>query len=146
MAVTIFSNISGATEDEWVGAGIVETLTADFERLAGVSVVGRQTGAGARWVISGAYQRVGDQLRITARVVEVATDAVVHTAMVDGPMRELFALQDQLSAELSRGLTASSANATSPAAPTTTTGNAPANTALTPSSPPAAPCCRSWRR
>ena len=137
VAVTIFSNISGATEDEWVGAGIVETLTADFERLAGVSVVGRQTGAGARWVISGAYQRVGDQLRITARVVEVATDAVVHTAMVDGPMRELFALQDQLSAELSRGLTASSANATSPAAPTTTTGNAPANTALTPSSPPA---------
>ena len=37
VAVTIFSNISGATEDEWIGAGIVETLTADFERLAGVS-------------------------------------------------------------------------------------------------------------
>ena len=106
VAVTIFSNISGATEDEWVGAGIVETLTADFERLAGVSVVGGQAGAGARWVISGAYQRLDERMRITARVVEVATDAVVHTAIVDGSVAELFALQDQLSAELSRGLTA----------------------------------------
>ena len=136
VAVTIFSNISGATEDEWVGAGIVETLTADFERLAGVSVVGGQAGAGARWVISGAYQRLDERMRITARVVEVATDAVVHTAIVDGSVAELFALQDQLSAELSRGLTAGT-SATSTAAPTTTTGNAPVNTALTPSSPPA---------
>jgi hypothetical protein len=75
-------------------------------------------------------------MRITARVVEVATDAVVHTAIVDGSVAELFALQDQLSAELSRGLTAGT-SATSTAAPTTTTGNAPVNTALTPSSPPA---------
>ena len=136
VAVTIFSNISGATEDQWVGAGIVETLTADFERLAGVSVVGGQAGAGARWVISGAYQRLDERMRITARVVEVATDAVVHTAIVDGSVAELFALQDQLSAELSRGLTAGT-SATSTAAPTTTTGNAPANSAVTPSSPPA---------
>ena len=141
IAVTAFENITGATEDDWIGVGIAETLAADVATGGALSVgltpteAGRESGA--RWVITGAYQRVGDQLRITARVVEVATDAVVHTAMVDGPMSELFALQDQLSAELSRGLTASSANATSPAAPTTTTDNAPANTAVTPSSRPA---------
>ncbi|HIM50916.1 MAG TPA: hypothetical protein EYM36_03240, partial [Acidobacteria bacterium] len=141
IAVTAFENITGAAEDDWIGVGIAETLAADVATGGALSVgltpteAGRESGA--RWVITGAYQRVGDQLRITARVVEVATDAVVHTAMVDGPMSELFALQDQLSAELSRGLTASSANATSPAAPTTTTDNAPANTAVTPSSRPA---------
>ena len=139
IAVTAFENITGATEDDWIGVGIAETLAADVATGGALSIgltpteAGRESGA--RWVITGAYQRVGDQLRITARVVEVATDAVVHTAMVDGPMSELFALQDQLSAELSRGLTAGT-SATSPAAPTTT-GNAPANTALTPSSPPA---------
>ena len=141
IAVTAFENITGAAEDDWIGVGIAETLAADVATGGALSVgltpteAGRESGA--RWVITGAYQRVGDQLRITARVVEVTTDAVVHTAMVDGPMSELFALQDQLSAELSRGLTASSANATSPAAPTTTTDNAPANTAVTPSSRPA---------
>ena len=120
IAVTAFENITGAAEDDWIGVGIAETLAADVATGGALSVgltpteAGRESGA--RWVITGAYQRVGDQLRITARVVEVATDAVVHTAMVDGPMSELFALQDQLSAELSRGLTASSANATSPAA------------------------------
>ena len=141
ITVIAFENITGATEDDWIGVGIAETLAADVATGGALSVGLTPTEAdresGARWVITGAYQRVGDQLRITARVVEVATDAVVHTAMVDGPMSELFALQDQLSAELSRGLTASSANATSPAAPTTTTDNAPANTAVTPSSPPA---------
>ena len=140
IAVTAFENITGAAEDDWIGVGIAETLAADVATGGALSVgltpteAGRESGA--RWVITGAYQRVGDQLRITARVVEVATDAVVHTAMVDGPMSELFALQDQLSAELSRGLTAGT-SATSTAAPTTTTGNAPVNTALTPSSPPA---------
>ena len=140
IAVTAFENITGAAEDDWIGVGIAETLAADVATGGALSVgltpteAGRESGA--RWVITGAYQRVGDQLRITARVVEVTTDAVVHTAMVDGPMSELFALQDQLSAELSRGLTAGT-SATSTAAPTTTTGNAPANSAVTPSSPPA---------
>ena len=45
-------------------------------------------------------------------------------------MSELFALQDQLSAELSRGLTAGSARARSPAAPATTTSSAPATVAV----------------
>ena len=141
VAVIVFTNITGAAEDDWIGVGIAETLAADVATGGALSVgrmpteAGRESGA--RWVITGAYQRVGDQLRITARVVEVATAAVVHTAIIDGLMSELFALQDQVSAELRRGLTAGGASAPSTAAPTTTSGNAPANTAFTPSSPPA---------
>lgn len=129
IVVTVFTNISGAVEDEWVGPGIAETIGTDLEGLTGMSVVGRELVAdalaridstpgnnaesrelvvgrrlGARWVVSGAYQRLGDRVRITARVVEVATGAVVHTAIVDGTMTELFALQDQVTADLRRGL------------------------------------------
>ena len=130
VAITVFSNISGAAPDDWIGAGIVDTLAADLEG-AGVSVVGRQAVSGAiaqlsvagrnaqategiavatgrllgtRWVINGGYQRVGDRMRITARVVEVATGRVVYTAIVDGTVTDLFALQDQLAAELRQGL------------------------------------------
>ena len=131
VTVTVFSNVSGAAPDDWIGTGIVETLAAYFEGADGVSVIGRQavsgasarviaegsaaeaTGTavaagrllGARWVITGGYQRLGDRLRVTARVVEVATATVVHTAEVDGPMTNLFALQDRLAAELKQGLT-----------------------------------------
>ena len=130
VAITVFSNISGAAPDDWIGTGIVETLAADLEG-AGVSVVGRQAVSGAitqlsaesnsaeanveaavaagrllgtRWAISGGYQRLGERMRITARVVEVTTATVVHTAIVDGTVGELFALQDRLAAELRGGV------------------------------------------
>ena len=129
VAVVVFANISGVAEDDWIGIGIAETLAAELAHAGDLSVVGRQavSGAlesvsraagmagatelaagrllGARWVVSGGYQRVGDRMRITARVVEVVTATVVHSAIVDGLVPELFALQDRLAAELRRGLT-----------------------------------------
>ncbi len=139
VAITVFSNISGAAPDDWIGAGIVDTLAADLEGAGGVSVVGRQavSGAiaqlsaegrsaeateatavaagrllGAQWVISGGYQRLGDRMRITARVVEVATATVVHTAIVDGTVTDLFALQDRLATNLRQRLTRDGSTAT----------------------------------
>ena len=132
VAVVGFTNITGVPEDEWIAAGIVESLAAGLEGVGGVSVIGRQmvsdaieqartqgrsaqageeTAAaagrllGARWVISGGYQRLRERMRITARVRDVATGRVVHTAIVDGTVPELFVLQDRLAAELRRGLT-----------------------------------------
>ena len=143
VAVTAFENISRAAEDEWIGVGIAETLAADVA-VGGALSVGRtaieagRPASGARWVITGAYQRVGNQLRITARIADVASGAVVHTTIVDGLMSELFALQDQLSAELLRGLTAAPAIAPPTAAPATTTSNPPADTAVAPATTPAA--------
>ena len=128
-AVTVvpFSNISGDPADGWIGVGIAETVFADLDRLEALSVVGsasvldpsrrqdldsgdqtavRQLGRslGASWVVAGGFQRVGEQLRITARVVAVETGTVVHNVKVDGALGELFALQDRLVEELGNGL------------------------------------------
>ncbi len=135
VAVAAFDNITGAPEDEWIGFGIAETITADLAGSAAVAVVGndaveaalRQARAGAggavdlsdtpavqagralgaRWVISGGFQRLGQQVRLTARIVDVATAAVQHATTVDGTLGDLFDLQDRLSADLRRGLSAS---------------------------------------
>ena len=93
VAIIDFSNISGAAEDDWIGTGIAETLRATLGDVGGL------------WVISGGYQRLGDRMRITAQVVEVATATVVHTTTVDGTATDLFALQDRLADELRQGLT-----------------------------------------
>ena len=138
VGVLPFINISGAAEDDWIGAGIVETLTADLTRLLDVSVAGREPAPGvpetassaagaaetaeiaagrllrARWIISGAYQRVGDRLRITARLVEVATGRVAYTTIVDGMVTELFALQDRLVEDVGRRLGAGTGSARAP--------------------------------
>src|SRR5262245_65684132 len=64
--------------------------------------VGREVGA--RGIIGGGYQRIGEMLRITARFVEVATGEVLKTVKIDGRMSEVFDLQDKIVHDLSRNL------------------------------------------
>ena len=112
--VAPFTNISGAETDRWIGAGLVETLTAGLSRVAGLGTVGPGAAAGAperevtesvgedpalpiarrlgaTWLISDGYQRVGDQIRITTRLVEVATGSVAQTGRIDDNRRAVRA-------------------------------------------------------
>jgi tetratricopeptide (TPR) repeat protein len=84
-------------------------VTADLKALAGLTVVGRERiyealktlavpgsetdeklatlvgrEVGARWVLGGGYQRLGDVVRVTARLTETDTGAVVRTVKIDG--------------------------------------------------------------
>lgn len=130
IAVLRFNNITGSPEDEWIGVGIAETVTADMKNIEGVSVVGRELiyevlrrwnadnqpdfdekfatrvgrEVGARWIIGGGYQRLGDMLRITARLVAVENGEIIKTVKIDGRMQEIFELQDKIVYELSRDL------------------------------------------
>ena len=119
VAVLVFSNITGEAADDWMGGGIAETVATGLDGVGGLMVI--QTGPSetgtrpalatelpiviaraldGRWIVSGAYERLGDQLRLTARVTEVATANVLQSATVDGLVGDLFALQDQLVAEV----------------------------------------------
>ncbi|MCH2400346.1 MAG: DUF5916 domain-containing protein, partial [Pirellulales bacterium] len=121
VAVIPFVNITGAAADDWIGVGIAETVTAELERLTSHTVVrlnddrlqndsdqatlataGRELNA--RWIVTGSYQRLGDQLRLTGRLVESTTGNVVRSTSINGQLEELFALQDQLVTELQTGL------------------------------------------
>ncbi|MFI5181661.1 MAG: protein kinase [Thermoanaerobaculia bacterium] len=136
IAVVAFENITKNPEDDWLGTGIAETASADLKAIAGVAVVSRErvnevlrklTGRmdapeadlapeigrelSARWVVSGGHQRVGRTVRVTARLTEVATGAVLRTVKLDGTMEELFALQDRIVRELAAGLDLAPASA-----------------------------------
>lgn len=129
MAVVGFTNVTGNAEDDWLGTGIAETVGTDLKTLCGLAVIGRERvheilrkrradrtdvsdpiafevghEVGARWIVTGGYQRVGGQIRITARFAEVATGEVLHTVKADGTLEKLFELQDHLARELSRGI------------------------------------------
>ena len=116
VAVMPFANISGRPADDWVGIGIAETVTTDIEQLGGLTVVGREAlldvlndrdlarELGASWIVAGAFQRLGDQLRITARIVDVETGAARESVKVDGRVDEMFTLQDQVVTQLGDGL------------------------------------------
>ena len=103
VAVAPFDNISGGAEDAWLGTGIAETVTAgltgsraELRSVTRVANAAAGMGLGVRWVVSGSYQRLGDHLRVTARVVDTSTGMVVGTVTVDGALAGLFALQDRV--------------------------------------------------
>jgi TolB-like protein len=121
VAVLSFINISGDSADDWIGTGIAESLASELNR-AGIAAVRAETaslpratevGLGAvdaiietgralraAWIVTGAYQRVADRLRITARVFDAGTGTAVDAATVDGPFDDLFDVQDQVAARL----------------------------------------------
>ena len=130
VAVMTFANITGEPKDEWIGSGIAETVTSDLKKVRGLSVIGRERtfevlkelGTGqlsdfdetvaidvgrrlaASWILGGGYQRIGEMIRITARVIDVNTGEVVRTVKIDGHIKEIFDLQDKIVYELSQGL------------------------------------------
>ena len=132
-----FVNISGNPDDEWLGAGITETLTADAAQLEGVSVVPRERVSEtlktlrqsthepderlflqaartlrARWVVIGGFQRSLDAVRVTASLTDVASGELVRTARVDGSVHAIFELQDRLVREIAGSLRAAIAPST----------------------------------
>ena len=120
VAVVPFTNLTGTPVDDWMGQGIAEAVVAGFPAgsavvvqrggpAGGTSPEGPVSGGEAAevgraldvpFVLVGAYQRFGSQLRITARVVSVSGGDVVRAAIVDGAAPDLFDLQDRLVAEL----------------------------------------------
>jgi tetratricopeptide (TPR) repeat protein len=129
VAVLNFANITGNPGDDWVGQGIAESLTADLTHIKSIVVVPREQifelqrslnelgrrvddrqamelgrRLGATVTVTGAYQRLGDRIRITAQVIEVAGGRQIATVKMDGRMDELFDLQDRLVTELAEGL------------------------------------------
>jgi DNA-binding winged helix-turn-helix (wHTH) protein/tetratricopeptide (TPR) repeat protein len=57
-----------------------------------------------RLVVIGSFQRNGERIRITARVVDIVSGEAVADAKVDGRLGEIFALQDQVAAQFAREL------------------------------------------
>jgi tetratricopeptide (TPR) repeat protein len=124
-----FTNISGGSDDDWVGTGLAETLTADASQLEGLTVLPRdrvaetlktlrqETGEPddrlflraarnlkARWIVSGAFQRAGDAIRVTATVIDGSAGQLVRSVKVDGTLGAIFDLQDRLVRELAAAL------------------------------------------
>ena len=121
--VVPFENISGALVDDWLGRGIAEALLVAFAQSEEVDVVGIvaepslavSVGVGGdgepemttAYLVTGGYQRLGDRVRLTARLALLRTGAVVTTASVDGPLDDVFALQDRIATALLTGLAGS---------------------------------------
>jgi DNA-binding winged helix-turn-helix (wHTH) protein/tetratricopeptide (TPR) repeat protein len=120
VAVLDFGNVTGDEDAAWLSAGIAETVTNDLSRIDAFSVVDRWralqaarhhespttalASLGADLIVTGSFQRVGTQLRITARMTDIASGQTVADAKIDGPFASVFELQDGIAASFAHSL------------------------------------------
>jgi adenylate cyclase len=130
IAVLDFTNVSSDREFAWLSSGIAETVTNDLRaagthriidrvrvveavRRAGVDLGGLRRELHLDLAVVGSFQRSGDRLRITARVVDAGTGESLAEAKADGALAQVFELQDRIVAQFAETLgSASSDSAT----------------------------------
>ena len=121
IAVLDFVQTAPDAEASWLSSGIAETVTNDLRRLGSFRVVDRRrvleavratdgsldqiaAALGARLLVVGSVQRSQHKVRITSRIVDVASGEALADAKVDGAFDEIFDLQDQIVRQLAGDL------------------------------------------
>jgi DNA-binding winged helix-turn-helix (wHTH) protein/tetratricopeptide (TPR) repeat protein len=119
VAVLDFENVSGDSAFAWLSSGIAETLTNDMRAATriidryrvteAIAQGGRELSALRRILnidraVVGSFQRAGDRLRITARIIDAGTGECLADAKADGPLDQVFDLQDRIVSQLSDAL------------------------------------------
>ncbi len=119
-AVLPIRNLSGDSGQDYLVDGMTETLIATLARTPGLLVLDRNSVSGykdttidpgkvrrelgAHYLLDGSLQRTGDQLRITARLVDTGTSRALWTDQVERGANDLFALQDEIAGRVTTAL------------------------------------------
>jgi len=116
IAVLPFTNMSDDPKQEYFADGITEDLITDLSKLSGLFVIARNSAftykgkpvkvrqvaeeMGVRFVLEGSVRRVGDQVRINARLIDATTGEHVWAERYDGNLADVFSLQDRVTSKI----------------------------------------------
>ena len=112
IAVLPFTNMSGDPQQEYFSDGITDDLITALSRLPDLLVIARTSTftykgkatkvqeisreLGVKFILEGSIHKAGDQVRITAQLVDATTGADLWAQRYDRPMRDIFSLQDEI--------------------------------------------------
>ncbi len=120
ICVLPFANMSGEPEQEFFSDGITEDIITDLSKVSALSVVSRNTSflfkakqvdigqiasqLRVSHVVEGSVRKSGNRVRITAQLIEGATDNHLWAERYDRDLNDIFALQDEISSAIVRAL------------------------------------------
>jgi adenylate cyclase len=112
IAVLPFTNMSHDREQEYFSDGITDDLITDLSRLSGLFVIARESTftykgkavklqdvgreLGVKYVLEGSVRKAADRIRITVQLADAATGIELWAERYDRPLRDVFALQDEI--------------------------------------------------
>ncbi len=120
IAVLPFINMSGDVENEYFSDGISEEILNLMVKLPQLRVASRTSSfmfkgkdvgipavaeqLGVDTVLEGSVRRAGDRVRITAQLIDVATDSHLWSETYDREMKDVFAIQDDIAQSITDAL------------------------------------------
>ncbi len=112
IAVLPLTNMSGDREQGYFSDGITDDLITALSRLPGLFVIARNSSftykgkavglqdvgkeLGVKYVLEGGVRKAGDQVRITVQLADATTGEELWAERYDRPLRDIFALQDEI--------------------------------------------------
>jgi TolB-like protein/Flp pilus assembly protein TadD len=122
IAVLPFNDMSADKSQEYFSDGLTEELTDLLAKNPKLRVTSRTSAFSFKGkevniktiaqqlnvthVLEGSVRKAGDQLRITAQLIEVATDSHLWSQTYDRKLENIFAVQDDISASVAGALKA----------------------------------------
>ena len=98
VAVLPFEEINPINRDTDLGVGLAQSVTMRLEAIGSVTVATSPTEA--RLVVGGGVQRLGNAVRVTARVVDQRDGEVVSSLKVDGTVSDLPQVHAEVAAAI----------------------------------------------
>ena len=120
VCVLPFANMSGDPEQEYFSDGITEDIITDLSKVSALSVVSRNTAFTFKGkhmdvaqvarqlkvshVLEGSVRKSGNRVRITAQLIDGATDKHLWAERFDRNLDDIFALQDEIAEAIVKAL------------------------------------------
>jgi serine/threonine-protein kinase len=113
IAVLPFENLSPDSEDTYFTVGMQDEITGDLAKLAGMKVIGSQStrsylpgkernlhaigrDLGVRHLLEGTVSKDNNQMRVALHLVDLRDGAIQWAATYQRPLKEVFALQSEI--------------------------------------------------
>jgi len=120
IAVLPFNNLSGDPKEDYLADGVSEEIITALSKVPGMDVIARNSAftykgqavkvqqvaedLGVRYVLEGSIQKAGGRVRINAQLVDAASGRHLWAERYDRELRDLFALQDDITFQIIRAL------------------------------------------
>jgi adenylate cyclase len=120
IAVLPFANMSDDPEQEHFTDGITDDIITDLAKIGGLAVVARNSvftyknravkipdvgrELGVRYVLEGSVRKVGDQVRITAQLVDAVVGHHLWAERYDRDLNDVFGVQHEISQKIASAL------------------------------------------
>jgi TolB-like protein len=116
LAVLPFVNMSDDPEQEYFSDGLTEDIITDLSLIPGLFVIARSSTfnykgksvdvrrlgeeLGVRYVLEGSVRKSGDQVRVTAQLIEAVSGHHLWAKKYDRCLQDVFSVQDELTKEI----------------------------------------------